>query len=208
MSNPTDFLSGLGRFSYVNLDQPRAIKDVPDGKKSWSLVYLLPKADTTSKTDLDQKIENAVLNGINGDKAIKEWKGKRPLELHNEIIKDGDSPKYADKPDYHGHWVINVKKYEKNGKGEVQPKPGIKKQVAGKAVDADVSEVYSGCYGRVSCNIFPYFFAGKCGVSIGLNGVQKLKEGERLSGGGDGTDDFNAAPMADFGEDVPSDDFL
>ena len=43
-------------------------------------------------------------------------------------------------------------------------------------------EVYSGMYGRVNVSFFPYANSGKKGVGCGLNGVQKLRDGEPLSG--------------------------
>ena len=45
------------------------------------------------------------------------------------------------------------------------------------------SEVYSGIYGRVSVTFFPYAFGGKKGIGCGLGPVQKLEDGEALSGG-------------------------
>ena len=45
------------------------------------------------------------------------------------------------------------------------------------------SEVYSGMYGRVNVNFFPYAFGGKKGIGCGLGPVQKLEDGETLSGG-------------------------
>ena len=45
--------------------------------------------------------------------------------------------------------------------------------------------VYSGCYGRAILNCFAWKHAtGGEGVSFGLQGFQKLQDGERLGGGG------------------------
>ena len=38
-------------------------------------------------------------------------------------------------------------------------------------------------YGRVNVNFFPYAFGGKKGIGCGLGPVQKLEDGEALSGG-------------------------
>ena len=45
------------------------------------------------------------------------------------------------------------------------------------------SEVYSGMYGRVNVTFYPYVFGGKKGIGCGLGPVQKLRDGEALSGG-------------------------
>lgn len=44
----------------------------------------------------------------------------------------------------------------------------------------DPTEIYSGIYGRVAVDFFPYNFAGKQGVGCSLCNVQKLSEGEPL----------------------------
>ena len=62
----------------------------------------------------------------------------------------------------------------------------------------DSSELYSGCYARVSLNFFPYTNAGNKGVGVGLNNIQKLDDGEPLGGA-------RARPEDDFGT---GDDFL
>ena len=47
------------------------------------------------------------------------------------------------------------------------------------------ANVYSGCYGKAVVNLFAWTNAQSGnGVSFGLQGFQKLKEGERLGGGG------------------------
>ncbi len=45
------------------------------------------------------------------------------------------------------------------------------------------AEVYSGCYGRVSLNFFAYNQAGNRGIGCGLNCIQKIADGDPLSGG-------------------------
>ena len=64
----------------------------------------------------------------------------------------------------------------------------------------DSTRVYSGCYARVSLNMFPYDAAGNKGVSAGLNNVQFLRDGESLGGRSRAADDFDALDD-DEGED-------
>ena len=54
----------------------------------------------------------------------------------------------------------------------------------------DKEEMYSGCYGNVAVSLYPYEFTGKYGVGVGLNAIQKTKDGERLDGGAS-IDDFD-----------------
>jgi hypothetical protein len=71
-------------------------------------------------------------------------------------------------------------------------KPGI--------VDADREEImskeefYSGCFGRAAINFYAYNQSGNKGIACGLNNLQKLEDGDRLSGGG-------STAAEDFGSD-------
>ena len=54
------------------------------------------------------------------------------------------------------------------------------------------SQIYSGCIVRASLNAFAYDRAGNRGISLGLNNIQKLADGERLDGRLKAEDDFEA----------------
>ena len=91
-----------------------------------------------------------------------------------------DGELFAEKwPETAGHYIINL---------STRVKPQV--------VDADMqpiidpSEVYSGCYGRVSMNFFAYNNNGNKGISAGLNNVQKLEDGEPLGGTTSAESDF------------------
>lgn len=47
----------------------------------------------------------------------------------------------------------------------------------------DQEEFYSGCYGYVSINFYPFNAKGNVGVAAGLNNVMKVKDGESLGAG-------------------------
>ena len=50
--------------------------------------------------------------------------------------------------------------------------------------------VYSGCYGRVSINFYAFNQGGNKGVGCGFQNVQKIEDGEFLSGRSRAQDDF------------------
>lgn len=54
----------------------------------------------------------------------------------------------------------------------------------------DSTEVYSGCYARVSINFYAYNVSGNKGIACGLNNVQKLSDGDYLGGRSRAEDDF------------------
>ena len=60
------------------------------------------------------------------------------------------------------------------------------------------TEVYSGCYGRISVNFYGYNSNGNRGVAAGLGNIQKLKDGEALSSRTNAEDDFEVVEDEDF----------
>jgi hypothetical protein len=99
-------------------------------------------------------------------------------------LRDGDTERDTDKyPEYKGHYFINANTYNK---------PSV---VDAKMNDIiDKSELYSGCFGRVSIMPAAYNVDGNKGIKFYLNNVQKLAEGEPLGGAGasNASDDFTA----------------
>ena len=49
--------------------------------------------------------------------------------------------------------------------------------------------MYSGCYAKVKIGLFSYSASGNKGIGAGLEVIQKVRDGERLSGG-NSTDGF------------------
>lgn len=64
-------------------------------------------------------------------------------------------------------------------------------------IDRDKTElleaetVYGGCYARASYNCYAYSASGNEGVSFGLRALQKVKDGEPLSGARASASDFD-----------------
>jgi hypothetical protein len=47
----------------------------------------------------------------------------------------------------------------------------------------DENDVYSGCFAHVSVNFYAYNTSGNRGVACGLGNIQKVADGDALSGG-------------------------
>ena len=63
----------------------------------------------------------------------------------------------------------------------------------------DQSEVYSGCYGRISVNFYGFNNNGNRGIAAGLGNIQKLRDGESLGGRSNAEEDFDVvAEEEDF----------
>jgi hypothetical protein len=166
----TKVVTGLVRLSYEHLFEPTSINEGED--KKYSVSILIPKKDKVTIA----KIEDAIAAATQQGKA--KWGGKIPAKLKLPL-RDGD----VDRPDddaYVGHYFINA---------STKSKPGVVDKDLNPVLDQE--EVYSGCYARVSVNFYPFEASGNRGVAVGLNNVQKLKDGEPLAGKSSALDDFS-----------------
>ena len=175
---------GEVRFSYANVFAKRKNDDGSDGK--YTVCLLIPKADAQAKKLIDAAVEAAKQAGVQN-----KWNGKLPsaAKLHLPL-RDGDA-ECPDDPNYEGMWFMNASSTQK---------PGVRvleNGVMSEALDSD--DFYSGCWGAVVVNFFPYSVSGNVGVAAGLNNLIKTRDDERFGGG--------RSADADFG-DMASDSFL
>lgn len=181
--DPQRVVTGEVRLSYAYLFTPR-VSQFPGGKPEYSAALLIPKSDTATKARIDAAIEAAKEAG-----KTKKWGGKIPFV--ETTLHDGDGEKKTHEPygpECKGCWVLNVKRTDQ----------------APEVIDAsrnpilDQSEVYSGCYAKVSVRFFPYS-TGHNGIGCALGNVMKTRDGEPLSSSGSSAED-------DFGD--GSDDLM
>ena len=167
---PTKVVTGKARLSYVQIFEPKADDQ---GVLKYSLAVLIPKSDTATINKIKAAVEAAKEQG----KASK-WGGKLPPNLKMPL-RDGDTER--DAPEYKGHYFLNCNSRQRPNVVDAAVNPIM-----------DQSEVYSGCYGRVSINFYPFDAKGNRGVGAGLQNVQKVADGDPLSGRSRAEDDFTA----------------
>ncbi|MFB0845740.1 DUF2815 family protein [Paenibacillus oleatilyticus] len=190
----TKMVTGKVRLSYANIWEP---KENDQGQLKYSCALLIPKTDKETL----RKIKS-IVDALKAEASTK-YRGKLPanfkLPLH-----DGDEEKPEDE-NYAGHYFLNA---------YANTKPGIAKPI-GKEADGrtkfqeitDTTEVYSGCYAKVSINFYLYDNKSK-GIGVGLNNIVKVQDGESLAGRSSINDDFASE---DFDIDLDGDeeeDFL
>lgn len=175
MSETTKVVTGKIRMSYAYLFTPREPENAGE-KPKYGLSVLIPKSDKATL----QKIKAAVDAAKEAGKAEK-WGGKIPPNLKLPL-RDGDAER-PDSQEYAGHYFFNANSNNKPGIVDKDVNPIL-----------DQTEVYSGCYGRVSVNFYAYNHPkGGKGVAAGLSNVQKLEDGEPLGGTrSNPEDDFEA----------------
>ncbi|WP_449461037.1 DUF2815 family protein [Streptococcus suis] len=165
-----------GRLSYVNIWEPQSING---SEPKYSVSLIIPKSDTATLNKIKQAIEVAK------QEAISKFGGKIPANLKLPL-RDGD----IDRPDdeaYQDSYFINCNSKQKPQVVDSQVQPIL-----------DQTEVYSGCYGRVSVTFYGFNSNGNRGVAAGLGNVQKLRDGDALGGRMRAEDEFSTLSDDDF----------
>ncbi|GMA52586.1 hypothetical protein GCM10025857_40010 [Alicyclobacillus contaminans] len=175
--SPTTVTTGQARLSYVHLLKPYAR---PGQEPKYTVTILLPKSDVATKQRIDAAIEAAAQEGVN-----KVWNGVRPPQLKTPIH-DGDGLRPNGEPfgpECKGHWVFTASSKQPVEVVDINLNPIL-----------NHTEIYSGMYARVNVSFFPFSNSGNRGIGCGLGPVQKLADGEPLSGRVSAEQAFGSSP--------------
>lgn len=172
----TKVVTGQVRFSYAHVFEPSSMND-SDDKKKYSVSVIIPKKDKATLAKIDAAIEAAIAEGLN-----TKFGGKKPKNLKLPL-RDGDEER-EDREEYANSFFLNASSTRKPGLVDIDMNAII-----------DEDDFYSGCFGRVSLKFYAYDSNGSKGIAVGLNNLQKTKDGERLSGS-------VSSPEDDFGDDL------
>ena len=171
MVTETKVITGKVRFCYEHVFEPSAVNEGDSPK--YSVCILIRKDDTATVDKVKKAIEAAK---VAGKSILADKNGKIPSTIKNPL-RDGDEERSDDEV-FAGCFFLNANSNRK---------PSI--------VDRDLNPImdkgdfYSGCYGRASLNFYAFNVQSK-GIACGLNNLQKLEDGEALSGGSSAEDDF------------------
>lgn len=172
MTTPTGRIS----FPYV-FEKAASLEAGKEGK--YEVTLYIPKTEDISALR------------ANLEKVCKEAFGAKfqSLEkLKHPPIKDGDEKDPSD-PAY-GHWIVRAK--------------SSKRPVVVDASRTNIESkeaIYGGCYGRINVTPASYQIPTGWGVTMYLNAVQKVKDGERFGGGGVSAEEVFEALAVDSNED-------
>lgn len=164
------------RFSYLHCWEPDSVNG---GDPKYSVSAIVSKKDTATVNAIKAAIEQAKKD------SVSKWGGKVPANLKLPL-RDGD----IDRPDdeaYAGCYFFNANSRQAPQVVDSKVQPIL-----------DQSEVYSGCYGKISVTFYGYNSNGNRGIAAGLGNIQKLKDGESLGGRTSAVDDFQTEDDEDF----------
>ena len=169
--------SPLLRVSYPQVFVPKtfAAGDVP----RYSIVLMIDKTNKEQMEFMKQLHQDA------SKALVEKWpdestRPRIPLTGHdNSLFKDGDAacnkqgiPLREKNEEYIGHYIIRA---------GTTTKPMLVNK--GRQEILDTNEIYGGCYCKVNVNIYTFERPENKGVTCGLNGLQKMDDGESFGGG-------------------------
>ncbi len=165
------------RLSYFHGWEPVSING---GAEKYSVSVLIPKDDKETIAAINKAIDAAIEEGV------AKFGGKKPNKASIKLpMRDGDVER--DDEAYKGHYFINANSNTPPQIVDRTVKPIL-----------DRSEVYSGCYARVSLNFYAFNSNGNRGVACGMGNIQKVRDGEPLGGRTTAADDFATLDEDDF----------
>ena len=176
----TQIITDPIRIFFVHVLSP---KPNDQGKLKFQAQGLIPKSNTALIARMKPALQEAQREWI------KKFAGgeKTPEQITAIIaglrmpMRDGDAEfalgvstggqEGKTDPDYKGHYFFNSSSSNKPGVVDADGQPIV-----------DAAQVYSGMFARLIINFYPYNTAGNKGVAVGLNGLQKIRDGEPKAG--------------------------
>jgi hypothetical protein len=169
------------RLSFVNVFGEGKVGD--NGKRSWGLTALVPK-NSPQVAAIKAAIEAAKVKDA---AKVGKTNVKSPLLDGDAKGDDGESFKHKG-AENRGHYLLRASNYNR--------RPAVVDQTVQPILDPD--QLYSGCYGNVRISFYGYSSSTNKGISPGLEAVQKVKDGERLAGGGANVNEVFTAVEEEF----------
>lgn len=160
-----DITTGIGTFSFPHLFTSTATKN-DKGESVYDIQFIIPKSQRDDVREILRAIQT-----VGKARWGEKWKQVRsPLRdgdaEKDELTEDG-STKGDKYPERLGCYFINAR----------SPRPvGVYNRTRDPITDPD--EIYGGCKGRIAVSFYPYSMSGNHGIGAGLNGVQKIGDGE------------------------------
>ncbi|MCK5132089.1 MAG: DUF2815 family protein [Candidatus Sabulitectum sp.] len=150
------------RISYPNLFQAKQVNNQGDPK--FSAAFIIPNTNPAL----------AQLKALAAELVAKAHPNGKPHNFKELPICAGEvyqNGKHANNPAYMGHHVLNT------GKSAAQGQPYVLDQAMNKILDP--AAIYPGMIVNVALSVYTYSNISK-GVTTGLEGVQIVRDGERL----------------------------
>lgn len=179
------------RVSYPQVFEPK--KNDLNGKMEYSVMAVFPKGADLSA--LKKAAEEEIEKKLGKDRAKWPKNLRSPFRPHEDRMKTDEvtGKEYLPEPFEAGGFWMNLKSTQKPQLVDQQVKH-----------ISDQSSFYPGCWAIASVNSFYYDQKGNKGISFGLGNLQKVADGDPLSGRTKAEDDFAPVESSDSGADTNS----
>lgn len=165
-----DITTGIGTLSFPHVFASTAGKK-DDGSPVYDIQLIIPKAQRE-----DVRAMLLAIKKVGEAKWGDNWKKVRtPLrdgdKEKDELTEDG-STKGDKYPERLNCYFLNARSTKPVGVYDRQRNP-----------ITNPDDLYGGCKGKIAVTFYPYSTSGNHGIGVGLNGVQKIADGEAFGGG-------------------------
>ena len=155
----------------------KAKKNELNGKDEYGLVALFPKG--TDLSMLQQAVEKAISDKWGPDKSKHPTNIRKPFRDQGERAKNIEGKRILPSGYEDGGVFITLKSAQRPGVVDQSVQPII-----------DETQFYAGCFARATVRVYAYDAKGNRGVAFGLCNIQKMGDGETLTGATKAEDDF------------------
>lgn len=188
--------SPIGVACFVHVFKPQAPGENAKSKEPKYKIILVWDPETARGPDMKELKRQCIAAaeakfGQDARDKIKKGKIKMPWRPASDYGDEG----YGFPFDQEGWVFANFSSTQQPGVVNRRAKPIIAE-----------NEIYSGMKARVTYAVWAYDREGNKGVTLLLNNVQKIADGDRLSGRPDAEDDFEAVEGEDGSDDEDLDD--
>lgn len=165
-----DLTTGIGTLSFPHLFSSTKSKN-DKGEDVYDVQIIIPKSQTKDIRDI-----LAAIKEVGSAKWGANWKKVRtPLrdgDVEADDITEDGKTKGEKYPERLGCYFLNARSSRPVGVFDRTRTP---------ILDADA--VYGGCKGKIAVSFYPYSQQGNNGIGCGLNGVQKIADGDAFGSG-------------------------
>jgi len=179
-----DITTGIGTLSFPHVFAQTASTN-DKGETTYDIQFIIPK---TQREDVREILR--AIKTVGEAKWGANWKKVRtPLrdgDKEAEDLTEDGSTMGDEYPERLGCYFLNARSTKPVGVYDRQRNP-----------INEPDTLYGGCKGKIAVTFYPYSTSGNNGIGVGLNGVQKISDGEPFG---------NARPSVDSMFDVLDDD--
>lgn len=176
---PTRLVTSMFRASYPCLVTPRAVQATD--KPRFSLALMIPPEAVLATMDgaealvKDRKRFITELNAAVAAAKLKKFGAEPPVGLKSSIYKADEVGKGEC---YEPGWIC----IRAAAPADKRPPVLLSKRdpATSKWLPCPQEDFYAGCWARASIDVYGYKMEMSKGITVGLNFVQKLKDGDRL----------------------------